>query len=42
LPQKLDDLRAALYVEIRKLTKKIIASVAGRQHILAALSVAKF
>ncbi|BAY41206.1 putative transposase [Nostoc sp. NIES-2111] len=42
LPKKLDDLRTALYAEIGKLTKPIIASIARRQYILAALSVALF
>ncbi len=42
LPKNLDDLRAALYIEIEKLTQQIIASITGRQHILVALSVAGF
>ncbi|QXE21713.1 hypothetical protein B6N60_00390 [Richelia sinica FACHB-800] len=42
LPKKLDDLRTALYAEIGKLTKHIIASIARRQYILMALSVAGF
>lgn len=42
LPKNLDDLRVALYLEIGKLTKQIIASIAGRQYILEALSVAAF
>ncbi|WP_431356840.1 transposase [Komarekiella delphini-convector] len=42
LPKNLDELRAALYAEIGKLTKPIIASIAGRQYILVALSVAGF
>jgi transposase len=42
LPKNLDDLRAALYAEIGKLTKSIIASIARRQYILEALSVASF
>jgi len=37
-----DDLRAALYLEIGKLTKPIIASIARRQYITVALSVAGF
>ncbi|MEH2255303.1 hypothetical protein [Nostoc sp.] len=42
LPKNLDDLRAALYLEIDKLTKPIIASIARRRYILMALSVAGF
>ncbi|WP_308410328.1 transposase [Fischerella thermalis] len=42
LPKNIDDLRIALYAEIGKLTKTIIASIAGRQYILVALSVAGF
>ena len=42
LPKNLDDLPAALYAEIGKLTKSIIASIARRQYILVALSVAGF
>ncbi|MBN4000340.1 hypothetical protein [Nostoc sp. LPT] len=42
LPKNLDELRAALYAEIGKLSKPIIASIARRQYILVALSVASF
>jgi cell division protein FtsB len=42
ITKKLDDLRAALYLEIEKLTQPIIASIARRQYIMAALSVAGF
>lgn len=42
LPKKLDDLRIALYAEIGKLTKQFIVSIARRQYILEALSVASF
>jgi transposase len=42
LPKNLDDFRAALYAEIWKLTQPIIASIARRQYILVALSVAGF
>ncbi|AUB43812.1 Transposase (plasmid) [Nostoc flagelliforme CCNUN1] len=42
LPKNLDDLRAALYLEIGKLTKPIIASIAQRQYIMVALSIAGF
>lgn len=42
LPKNLDELRAALYAEIGKLTKPIIASITRRQYILKALSVATF
>ena len=42
LPKNLDDLRAALYLEIGKFTKPIIASIARRPYIMAALSGAGF
>lgn len=42
LPENLNDLRATLYAEIGKLTKQIVASIAGRRYILEALSVASF
>jgi transposase len=42
LPKNLDELRSALYAEIEKLSKPIIASIARRQYILVALSVASF
>jgi len=42
LPEDLNALRVALYAEVGKLTKQIVASIAGRQHILAALAVAMF
>ncbi len=42
LPKNLDDLRAALYLEIGKFTKPIIASITRRPYIMAALSVAGF
>ncbi|MDF5739986.1 IS630 family transposase [Nostoc sp. S13] len=42
LPKNLNELPAALYAKMGKLTKPIIASIAGRQYILAALSVAGF
>ncbi|MBD2125038.1 hypothetical protein H6F97_01300 [Microcoleus sp. FACHB-1] len=34
LPKNLDELRSALYAEIGKLSKSIIAYIARRQHIL--------
>jgi len=42
LPKNIDDLRIALYAEIGKLTKQVIISIARRQHISLALSVAEF
>ncbi|BAZ52894.1 putative transposase [Nostoc sp. NIES-4103] len=42
MPKTLDKLRSALYFKLGRLTKSIIASIAGRKHILEALSVAGF
>lgn len=42
LPKNLDELRNELYLELGKLTKSVIASIAGRRYILEALSVAGF
>lgn len=42
LPQNLEQLRSQLYFELGKLTKSLIASIAGRWYILEALSVAEF
>lgn len=42
LPETMDDLRAAIYDEIGKLTQQIVASITGRKYILEALSVAGF
>lgn len=41
-PRNLDELRLALYSQLEKLTKSIIASIARRKYILEALSVAGF
>lgn len=42
MPRNLDELRLALYSQLGKLTKSIIASIARRKYILEALSVAGF
>nr|MDZ8002834.1 IS630 family transposase [Aulosira sp. DedVER01a] len=42
MPKTLDELRSVLYFQLGHLTKSIIASIAGRKHILEALSVAGF